>query len=891
MKSGLMLSMPVLEHPRRGYGFSADECSIQPQAGQAGAHRLPSRAMQDTTSPPSITALAWRQTLRDFRAGELRLLALAVMLAVAALTAVGFFADRLNQGLARDAGALLGGDAVVGSDKPTPSELLQRATALGLRTASSTGFPSMGRAPDDLGGASRLVAVKAVSDGYPLRGELRLKAAPDAPERGVAGAPARGTVWVDQPLLDGLQLKVGDDLLLGDIALQITQIIVIEPDRGAGFMSFAPRVMLNEGDLAETGLIQPASRVNYRLALAAPPGREAALRDYVAWAEQRIKDAPLRGVRVESLQSGRPEMRQTLDRAEKFLNLVALLSALLAAVAVGIASRDFAQRHLNDCAMQRVLGLSQARIAGAYTLQFAGVGLLASLVGVLLGFVVHYVFVWLLAGLVNASLPMAGVWPALFGLGVGMTLLLGFGLPPVLQLARVPPLRVMRRDVGALKASSALVLAAGGGGFIALLLAVSSDLKLGLIAVGGFAGAIALFALLSWLAVQLLKRAVPEARAPRWLVLATRQIAARPAFAVLQVSALAVGLLALVLLVLLRTDLIDSWRKVTPPDAPNRFVINLQPEQAEAFKAALAAAGVQRYDWFPMIRGRLVTINGQPVNGDRLSEDRAKRLVEREFNLSHAASAPVHNSISAGRWVADEPDAISIEDGLAETLGVQLGDTLRFDIAGQMREGRITSLRKVDWSSMRVNFFVMFPVAEMPGLPISYISAFRAPATPGFDNQLSRDFPNITNVDISASIGQVQRVLDQVVRAVEFLFAFTLAAGLVVLFAAVSATREARAREFGLMRAMGASGALLARVQRTELLGVGALAGLLASVAAMVVGWALARYAFEFSWNASPWVPLLGAAAGALLALAAGWWGLREVLRRPVIDTLRAAPE
>jgi len=840
---------------------------------------------------PSIGALAWRQTLRDFRAGELRLLALAVMLAVAALTAVGFFADRLNQGLTRDAGALLGGDAVVGSDKPAPPELLQRAAALGLPTASSTSFPSMGRAPDELGGASRLVAVKAVSDAYPLRGQLRLKSAPDAAERNVAGAPAHGTVWVDAALLDALQLKVGDDLLLGDSALQITQIIVIEPDRGAGFMSFAPRVMLNQGDLPDTGLIQPASRVSYRLALAAPPGREAALRDYVAWAEQQIKAVPWRGVQVESLQSGRPEMRQTLDRAEKFLNLVALLSALLAAVAVGIAARDFAQRHLNDCAMQRVLGLSQARIAGAYTLQFAGVGALASLGGVLIGFVVHYVFVWLLAGLVSASLPPASLWPALFGLGVGLTLLLGFGLPPVLQLASVPPLRVMRRDVGALKASSALVLAAGSAGFIALLLAVSSDLKLGLIAVGGFAAAIALFALLSWLAVLLLKRAVPEARAPRWLVLATRQIAARPAFAVLQVSALAVGLLALVLLVLLRTDLIDSWRQATPPDAPNRFVINLQPDQAEPFKAALAAAGVQRYDWFPMIRGRLVAINGQPVNGDRLSEDRAKRLVEREFNLSHAAQAPPHNSISAGRWVEGEADGLSVEDGLAETLGLKLGDTLRFDIAGQMREGRITSLRKVDWSSMRVNFFVMFPVADMPGLPISYISAFRAPTTPGFDNKLNRDFPNITNVDISASIGQVQRVLDQVVRAVEFLFAFTLAAGLVVLFAAVTATREARAREFGLMRAMGASGQLLARVQRTELLGVGALAGLLASLAAMVVGWALARYAFEFTWNASPWVPLLGAAAGALLALAAGWWGLREVLRRPVIDTLRAAPE
>ncbi|HMO47122.1 MAG TPA: ABC transporter permease [Rubrivivax sp.] len=854
---------------------------------------------------PSIAALAWRQTRRDFRAGELRLLALAVLLAVAALSAVGFFADRLNRGLERDAAQLMGGDAIIGSDQPPPPQLQRRATELGLRAATSVSFPSMARAPDELGGASRLVAVKAVSDAYPLRGKLRLKAAPDAPEREFAGAPPAGNVWVDAALLDALRLSIGDDLLLGDSALQITQIIAVEPDRGAGFMSFAPRVMLNQADLADTGLIQPASRVSYRLAVAVPPGRTAAAErgyvEFLDWARRYIKDKPLRGVRVESLESGRPEMRQTLDRAEKFLNLVALLAALLAAVAVGIAARDFAQRHLDDCAMQRVLGLSQARIAGAYGLQFAGVGLLASLAGVLLGFVVHYVFVWLLAGLVNASLPAAGPWPALFGLGVGMTLLLGFGLPPVLQLARVPPLRVMRRDVGALKASSALVLAAGSGGFVALLLAVSSDLKLGLIAVGGFAAAIALFALLSWLAVQLLKRAVPEAgaprwwtlgaSAPRWLVLATRQIAARPAFAVLQVSALAVGLLALVLLVLLRTDLIDSWRAATPPDAPNRFVINLQPDQAEAFQRELAAAGVTHYDWFPMIRGRLVAINGRPVNGDDFGEDRARRLVEREFNLSHSATLPAHNPVVAGRWVADEADALSVESGLAETLGVGIGDRLRFDIAGQLHEGRITSLRKVDWSSMRVNFFVMFPLAQMPGLPITYISAFRAPDKPGFDNQLNRDFPNITNVDISASIGQVQRVLDQVVRAVEFLFAFTLAAGLVVLFAAVSATREARAREFGLMRAMGASGKLLARVQRTELLGVGALAGLLAALAAIAVGWAMARYAFDFSWNPSPWVPLLGALAGAALALAAGWWGLREVLRRPVVETLRATAE
>ena len=844
--------------------------------------------------PPSIRALAWRQTLRDFRAGELRLLAVAVMLAVAALTAVGFFADRLSNGLERNARQLLGGDAVVSSDRPAPPELAAKAQELGLRVARSAGFPSMGRAPDELGGATRLVAVKAVSASYPLRGELQLRSAADGPLLNVAAAPEPGTVWVDASLLEALQLKLGDPLLLGDTELEITRLIVVEPDRGSGFSSFAPRVLLAESDLELTGLVQPASRVGYRLAVAAPEGwsarrGDAAVREFVRWAETRIKAVPLRGVRVESLESGRPEMRQTLDRAGKFLNLVALLAALLSAVAVGIAAREFASRHLDDCAMLRVLGLSQRRIAGAYTLEFGLVGLAASLAGVLIGLAVHFVFVFLLAGLVESALPPPGPWPALFGVGVGMTLLLGFGLPPVLQLARVPPLRVIRRDVGGLKAASIGVLAAGTGGFAALLLAVSSDLRLGAIAVGGFAVAVAVFALLSWGAVRLLRRAVPESRAPRWLVLATRQIAARPAFAVLQVSALAIGLLALVLLVLLRTDLVASWRAATPPDAPNRFVINLQPEQGEAFRAALAAAGVQRYDWYPMIRGRLVAVNGREVTPDSFSGERAQRLAEREFNLSHSAQAPAHNQIVAGSWTDDEADGLSVEQGLAQELGLKLGDRLRFDIAGQPREARITSLRKVDWASMHANFFVLFPLAEMKDVPLTYISAFRAPPAPGFDSRLSREFPNITTVDVSASIAQLQRVLDQVIRAVEFLFAFTLAAGLVVLFAAVTATREARAREFAIMRAMGAGGRLLGQVQRAELLGVGALAGLLASGAAIAVGALLARYAFEFTWAPSPWVPLVGTAAGALLALAAGWWGLREVLRRPVLETLRRA--
>jgi putative ABC transport system permease protein len=473
-----------------------------------------------------------------------------------------------------------------------------------------------------------------------------------------------------------------------------------------------------------------------------------------------------------------------------------------------------------------------------------------------------------------------------------------------LQLASVPALRVMRRDVGELKATTLSVWALGLTGFSMLLLAVSRDVKLGLMVVGGFAGAVVLFAGLAWLAVTVLRRSVVEGVASPWLMLATRQISARPVYAVVQVSALAVGLLALALLVLLRTDLISSWRNATPVDAPNRFVLNIQPAQAAPFLQNLRDAGVHKLDWYPMVRGRLVAVNDVIVSPENYTDERAKRLSDREFNVSFSAEKPEHNTVVGGVWQAEDSQGLSIEEGVAKTLNLKLGDVLRFDFAGMLHQARITSVRRVDWTSMRANFFVMYPVSRLVtstgfDVPTTYIAAFRAPhrvapaqahtPIPNFDNQLIHRFPNVTSVDMGATLNQVQSVLDQVVSAVEFLFLFTLAAGLVVLFAAVSATREERAREYAVLRALGASNRLLAHVQRAELAGVGALAGLLASGVAMAMGWGLARFVFEFAWTASPWVPVLGAAVGAMLALAAGWWGLRDVLRRPVVQTLRQA--
>jgi putative ABC transport system permease protein len=840
--------------------------------------------------------LGWRNLWRDLRSGELNLLVVSVVLAVAALSAVGFFSDRLQAGLWRDARQLIGGDAVVVSDKPSAENFLQKAKEFGLKTNQTLSFPSMARADDAQGGETKLVALKAVSEGYPLRGQLTLlnNSGSDASGKPTSQVtrqvPTSGQAWVDPAMLDVLNLKLGDKLWLGDKSFQISALIDREPDRGAGFMNFAPRVMVNQSDIPATGLIQPASRLSYRMAVAGDES-QANVQKFITWAREEVAKPEVRGVQVESMESGRPEMRQTLDRAEKFLNLVALLAALLCAVAVALAARTFAAKHLDACALLRVLGQSQKTLLIAYAFEFITAGLVASLLGLMVGYGVHHAFVWLLAGLVDAQLPPASGAPALLGLGMGLTLLLAFGLPPVLQLAQVPALRVIRRDMGGLQPASVGVLIAGLLGFAGALMWASRDVKLGLMTVGGFAIATLLFAGATWLALKLLRNWVPSDATPRWLLLATRQVMARPVYAVLQVSALSVGLLALVLLVLLRTDLISSWRKATPVNAPDRFVINVQPDQTEAFQKSLQQTGVQNYDWYPMIRGRLVAINGKTVSPQDYTEERAKRLVDREFNLSSRAAQPEHNEVVQGVWQDNEKDAVSVEVGIAQTLGLKMGDRLQFDIGGVVSEGRITSLRKVDWGSMRANFFVIYPVDNLPNVPLSYMAAFKTPDVPSFERNLLQQFPNVTSVDLRASFTQIQKVLDQVIRAVEFLFAFTLLAGLLVLMAAVTSTREERKREFAIMRALGATGRLLSQVQTAELMGVGLLAGFLASLVAELVGWGLAHFVFEFEWTASLWVPVAGALTGALLAWLAGWWGLAEVLRQPVSQTLRQASE
>ncbi|HJV88539.1 MAG TPA: FtsX-like permease family protein [Noviherbaspirillum sp.] len=832
-----------------------------------------------------MLALALRMTLRDWRAGELRFLLVALIVAVASLASVGFFTDRMRAGLNRDAHQLLGGDLVVNADQPINAAWYAEARQRGLALAENVTFPSMAMTGEGDAAISQLAAVKAVSVGYPLRGTLKL-AGPDGKEVETRDIPAEGTVWVDQAVLAGLNVQTGDTLRLGDKRFRIAQVIAVEPDRGAGFMSFAPRVMLPLSDLPATHLIQNGSRVSYRLQVA---GEQREVTRFQRWLQAQIERDNVRGVRIESLESGRPEMRATLDRAEQFLSLVGLLSAMLAAIAIAMAARRFMLRHLDACAMLRCLGLTQNQVTAMYLAEFLLLGLGGSVLGAAVGFAAHFVLLGGLGRLVTGSMPPATFMPALQGVATGIVLLVGFAIPPILQLRNVPHNRVIRREQDAPQPVTLATYALGLLAFVGLLLWQAGNPRLALLTAVGFLGSFAAFALCGWLGLRLLRTARGGIRHPGWRFALTA-VQRRTGATVVQIVALSLGLMALLLLTVIRGDLIDAWRNSTPADAPNRFVINIQPEQKADVEQRLAQAGVDKPLLYPMIRGRLIQVNDTVITSETYADDRARRLVDREFNLSTMRDVPPKNRIVAGRWYDDSRPEASVEEGLAKTLNLKLGDRLRFDIAGQQVDATVTSLRKLDWGSMQVNFFVILNPHLVADMPKTWITAFYLPPEKAsLVNSLMREFPNLTVVDVGSMIRQVQDVLDRVIAAVEFLFLFTLASGVLVLYAALVGSQDERIRESGLLRALGATRRQLSQSQWIEFALTGGLSGVLAATGAAAVGWVLARQVFNFDWTFSPIVWAAGLLAGAACAFVGGWAGLRNVLNQPPMQTLRGA--
>ncbi|HZQ72732.1 MAG TPA: FtsX-like permease family protein [Burkholderiales bacterium] len=809
--------------------------------------------------------MSLRMLRRDWRAGELRILGAALVIAVAAVTSVGFFADRVAAALVRDAHQLLGADLVVVSDHPFGSDLRRLFEARAPQRAEALNFISMAIAGDK----SQLAGVKAVTENYPLRGRLRIAPAPGAPDAAAPPGPPRGEVWIEERLVAALGTPVGARLKLGSAELTVGAVLTLEPERGANFFNLAPRLVMNAADVPATGLVQTGSRVSYYLYAAGPA-------DAIHVLENEVRPRLERGQRLDTLESGRQEVRASIERAQRFLALTALLSAILAGVAVALAARRFVERHLDGCAVMRCLGASQARILALYMGEFLLLALAACALGTALGLAAQQAIASALGELLRAELPAPSLLPGVQGFLLGFVLLLGFALPPLLRLKDVPAVRVIRREAAAAPAGVLGAYAAGLVTLAALLVWQAGDVKLGLYVAGGFAGALLVFFAAAWALLNGLG-ALRRLRPLR-----------RRAFSnTLQTASLALGLTALLLLTFTRNDLVQAWRRSAPPDAPNRFLLGVQPEQLGQIKGFLEEKRFEAPTFYPMVRGRVTAKNGEPVSAADYPEERARRLVEREFNLSYMDAPPAHNVLSAGRWFRDANE-LSVEEGIARTLGWRLGDELAFAVAGETFRARITSLRALRWDSMRVNFFVIAPPGLLKGLPTSFISAFRvAPGQEPVMNELVARFPNLTLVDVSAALRQAREVVDQLVNAVQLVFVFALAAGVLVLYCALLATEDERRREAALMRVYGAARRQVAASQGAEFLAMGLVAGALATLGAALIGELLARRVFDLDLAPSLGLWLCGPLAGLALLSLNAWLSSRSVLRASPALTLR----
>jgi putative ABC transport system permease protein len=821
---------------------------------------------------PIATTLALRLLRRAYRAGELRVLAAAVAVAVAAVSAVALFTDRVERALVLQGAELLGADRVVVADHPIPDAYRAQARTLGLTSADTLSFASMVMGPE----RGHLAQIKAVGQGYPLRG--RVVTAPV--EAGTGGVPAPGTVWLEPRLARALGLAPGDTLAVGDSTLRVAARLEVEPDRGGDLFSIAPRLMMNLADIPATGLVQDYSRVRYRLLVAGEPAAVAVFEDLV---RPRLS----RGETLQGVEDARPEVRTALTRARQFLGLASLVAVLLAAVAMLLAARRYADRHLDESAVLRCLGASQRLIVRLLLVQVLVLGLLAGLAGALLGLAAHQALVALLGQAVSGSLPAPSAWPLAFALGVGLVTLLAFALPPVLRLRHTPALRVLRRDAGALPPLGWTTYGLGVALLVALMFWQAGEWRLGLYVVGGSLATLALLGLAGLALVRALgglRRRVGVS----WRF-GLANITRRPASSALQVAGFGLGVMALLLLTLVRADLFREWQGRLPPDTPNRFIINIQPDQVEPVRAFLTARGLEAPGLYPMIRGRLVAIHGRPVAPADFPEGRPRRLVAREFNLSHALQRPAHNRLVTGSWWPRGEEALwSVEQGIAQTLGIAVGDRLTFRVAGRAVSGRVANLRAVDWDSFRVNFFVIGTPNLLEGYPTSFVTSFYLPRErEALLDDLVRRFPNLTVIDVAAVMERVRAIMDRVALAMEYVFAFTVLAGVLVMWAAIGATHDERLRESALLRTLGGSRGQLRAGLAAELAALGLLAGLVGALGASVVARLVATQVLNLPYAGNPWLWLAGPLGGTVLVVTAGWLVLRRVVEAPPVAVLR----
>lgn len=820
--------------------------------------------------------LAWQQLKANWRAGDLRVLLLALVLAVAAITSVNAFSQRIAGHLNSQGGILLGGDLVVISDHVIPENYFEQARKLGLKATHTAEFPSMLVHQS----RSQISEIKALENAFPLRGDFSVRLAPNAAPTLLMHPPAKGEVWLEPRLMNVLALEFGDSVTLGSQTLKVAGVLEREPSRGGDMFNFAPRVMMNAQDLAATGLIQFGSRVKYQLIVA---GETPQLNAFSTWAMQHLQ----RGERLEDVKTARPEIKSALDKAEIFLGLSAMVSVMLAIVAMLLASGPYLNRNLDTFAMLRCFGATSRMIQTILLWQTVWVALIGGLMGCLLGFALQEGLATLAGRLFVESHAPTTIWPFALGLLISLLVMLSLMWPHLSAIRTMPTVTILRRETEtSLKQDWLNYLPIS---FVVLMLMFwqAKTLKMAMAVSAGLVLTCLIVGALACVMVHLLFKLRLRSHRPiaTSIQIGLTNLRRRMRLSVAQMIAFSLGMMVIVLLSIIKTDLMAAWRDSLPADAPNRFVINLQPDQLKAFHQTFADQVLSAPQVHAMVRARLVAINQQKVNTDSYQNERAKRLVSREFNLSWAADMQTDNKLLEGQWWKPEDAGkpyVSLEQELAQNLNIRLGDTLSYDVAGTPLTLKVTSIRRVEWDSMRANFFAVTPPHTIDQLPASYMTAFYLPPQQAaFVQQLVSSFPNLTVIDVAALMEQVRAIMEKMSVAVSYVFLFSLITGLAVLYAALIATQNARIRESTLLRVLGASKQQVSMAMLAEFFAIALSAVLVAVLLANAVAWYVSTHLLEiaYAWNFT--ITAIALLSAILLIPLAAWLVLRSYLNIP----------
>jgi putative ABC transport system permease protein len=822
--------------------------------------------------------LALRLLAREWKSGELGVLLLALTVAVSALTGVGFLVNRIGQAVEAQATEVLAADLRLESPRALPERYREEAGRRGLASSKTTSILSM----VFLGDANQLSNVRAVAEGYPLRGRIGVSDTAFGAVTLVTKGPKPGEAWPESKLLATLDAKPGDEISVGAAKLRVTRVLISRPDQGGGFAELAPSIMINAADLPATELLQPGSRASHAQLFS---GTREQVARFKTWLEANKQS----GERLLDITEASPQIRNATDRAARFLSLASLVAVLLCSIAVAMAARRYVQRHLDSVALMKTLGASRGYTLAVSLSQLLSIAVVAALLGSAVGYLAQQWLISALRELIQAELPPPDLTPLGLGFLTSIAVLAGFALPPLLQLSRVPAIRVLRHDVGP---PPPLLWLAFGPAVLAvgfLIWWVTRDLRLFV----GFVIGLAAFLLLLATAGAVLVRLAAGLRGSvgvSWRY-GVANLSRRRAESVVQIVAFGVGIMVLLLLAVVRDDLLADWRKSLPEDIPNYFFINIPPHEHEAFQAFLDQRGAERSKTLPMIRARLTRINGTPIDELSFANPRAQGFAERDQNITWSAELGNDNRIVAGRWWREgdvSQPLVSIATEFQEALGLEVGDRLTFDVAGEVFEARVASVRKVKWDSFQPNFMLVFPPGLLEGTAGTWMtSAYFRPTENDAIAELVRRFPSVSVFDLEDLLGQVRSVIDKAALAVQSVFVFTLFAGLTVLLAAVQASREERRFESAMLRTLGASRRTVFAGVLAEFTTLGLLAGLLAALGASLAGFFVAREVLEIPYGFDAWVWVAGLAGGAILVATAGWLATRSVVTSPPSATLR----